>query len=394
MKIYLDYAATTPIDSKVLKEMTPYFKKKFGNASSLHSFGQESFEAMEKARKQVADFLNCLPEEVFFTGSATEADNMAILGVVKSAQENGVKPHIVTTSIEHPAVLKACQWLKEEGMEISFLPVNKEGIIKISDIEKSIKTNTVLVSVMYANNEIGVIQPIVEIGLLMEKINNFRTDSSKSRVIFHTDAVQAINYLDCDIKRLNVDLLTLSAHKIYGPKGVGALFIRKGVKVGPLIYGGGQEQRKRPGTENVSGIVGLGSAIAEIKNQKARNKIILKMREKLIDGILKKIPGVILNGSRENRLPNNANITFEGVEGESILMALDQEDIAVSTGSACASGSLEPSHVLMAIGHSAEKAHGSIRFTLGRYTTAEEVDRVLKTLPKVIKRLRELSPVK
>ncbi len=370
--IYLDYAATTPVDPKVLKEMLPYLKEECGNPSSIHNFGQKAQMAVDKARERVAGFLSCSPSEIVFTGSATEANNLAIFGISPS--------HIITTKIEHHAVFEPCEALEKEGVEVTYLPVGKEGIVKVSDVEKAIKENTVLVSVMYANNEIGSIQPIAEIGKLLKN----------SKILFHTDAVQAVNYLDCDVQKLGVDLLTLSAHKIYGPKGIGALYIKKGTSIRPLIYGGNQEHGMRSGTENVAGIVGLGTAISQIPNIPNIPKT-QELRDKLIDSILEKIPNSKLNGSREYRLANNVNVTFEGAEGESMVIALDQEGIAASTGSACSTRSLEPSHVLLALGLTPEQAHGSLRLTLGRYTTKQEIDYVLKILPEVIKRLRKIS---
>jgi len=409
-KVYLDYAATTPLAKEVAKAMAPYLKQGFGNASSLHQWGRKAREAVETSRQQLSEFLNCSLTEVFFTGSATEADNLAIFGVIRATlrQAQGklqnFKPHIIISSIEHPAVLEPVKHLEKAGeIEATYLPVGKEGIVKVADLEKAIKPpirkpsvsngagNTVLVSIMYANNEIGTIQPIAEIGKI---IHQSPIANHQSPVIFHCDAVQAANYLDCDVQKLGCDLLTLSAHKIYGPKGVGVLYVKKGTPVEPIIFGGHQENGLRPGTENVAGIVGFGAAAAAISNLKSQIANIAKLRDKLSNGILKNIPGTALNGSRENRLPNNANISFQGVEGESILMALDQKGIAVSTGSACASGSLEPSHVLMALHNSPIKAHGSIRFTLGRYTTASEIDYVLKVLPEVIEKLRKISPIK
>ncbi|PIV46878.1 cysteine desulfurase NifS [bacterium (Candidatus Gribaldobacteria) CG02_land_8_20_14_3_00_41_15] len=381
-QVYLDYAATTPQSPEATKAMRPYFEKHYGNASSLHQFGQRAREAVEASRQNIAKFLNCSMAEVFFTGSATEADNLAILGVIKSS-----KLHIITTAIEHPAVLEPIKRLEKLGeIEVTYLPVSRDGLVKVEDIEKAIRPNTVLVSIMYANNEIGVIQPIVEIGKVIK--------ATDQKIIFHTDAVQAANYLDCDVQKLGVDLLTLSGHKIYGPKGVGALYVKKGVALEPMMFGGHQEQGLRPSTENVAAIAGLGAAIATISNRKSQIANIKKLRDKLLDGILKNIPKTSLNGSADNRLPNNVNISFSGVEGESILMALDQKGVCVSTGSACASGSLQPSHVLMALGLSHQQAHGSIRFSLGKYTTKEEIDYVLKVLPDIIKRLRAISPIK
>ena len=386
-QIYLDYAATTPIDKEVLKAMMPYFKKDFGNPSSLHRFGQIARVAIDEARRKVAKFLNCQEDEVVFTGSATEANNLAIFGVVRALKKKGIKPHIITSKIEHHAVLHPFEELEKEGIEVSFLAPNKEGIIEVKEIQNAIKENTVFVSVMYANNEIGTIQPIKEIGQFLAKINKER----KHKIYFHTDAVQAVNYLDCDVQKLKVDLLTLSAHKIYGPKGVGALFIKKGTPIKPIIYGGGHEFGLRSGTENVAGIVGLGKAIELVEKHKDDIERIKKLRDKIIEKV-SKIPNTRLNGSKEKRLPNNANISISGAEGESLVIALDQHGIAVSTGSACSSKDLKPSHVLLAIGLSPKEAHGSLRITLGRFTTEEEVDYFLKVLPKVVKRLREISP--
>jgi len=386
-QIYLDYAATTPVDKEVLKAMTPYLKKDFGNPSSLHRFGQKTRSAIDEARKKVAKFLNCSESEIIFTGSATEANNLAIFGVVRALKKKEIKPHIITTKIEHHAVLHPFEELKKEGVEVSFIAPNKEGIVEIDDIQKAIKENTVFISIMYANNEIGTIQPIQKIGKLIARLNKNR----KHKIYFHTDAVQAVNYLDCNVKELGVDLLTLSAHKIYGPKGVGALFVKQGTPIEPIIYGGGHEFGLRSGTENVAGIVGLGKAIELVEKHKNDIKRIKKLQDKIIEEVLK-IPNTRLNGSREKRLPNNVNISISGVEGESLVIALDQYGIAVSTGSACSSKDLKPSHVLLAIGLSPKEAHGSLRITLGRFTTEEEVDYFLKILPKVVKRLREISP--
>jgi len=398
-QVYLDYAATTPQSPEATKAMRPYFEKHYGNASSLHQFGQRAREAVEASRQNIAKFLNCSMAEVFFTGSATEADNLAILGVIKSS-----KLHIITTAIEHPAVLEPIKRLEKLGeIEVTYLPVSRDGLVKVEDIEKAIRPNTVLVSIMYANNEIGVVQPIAEIAKIIRNFRNSKiqeiitkqiSNSNNQYPIFHTDAVQAVNYLDCDVQKLGVDLLTLSGHKIYGPKGVGALYVKKGAALEPIMFGGHQEQGLRPSTENVAAIAGLGAAIATISNRKSQIANIKKLRDKLLDGILKNIPKTSLNGSADNRLPNNVNISFSGVEGESILMALDQKGVCVSTGSACASGSLQPSHVLMALGLSHQQAHGSIRFSLGKYTTKEEIDYVLKVLPDIIKRLRAISPIK
>lgn len=387
-KIYLDYAATTPIDPKVLKAMSPYLKKDFGNASSIHGLGQKALFAIDESRQIAADFLGCTPEEIIFTGSATEANNLAIFGSVGERFSKGeaFSPHIITSQIEHQAVLEPCRELQKRGAEVTYLPVDKDGLVLTSDVEKAIKPNTVLVSIMYASNEIGTVQPIAEIGQLLKG----------HKILFYTDAVQAANYLDCDVKKLGVDLLTLSSHKIYGPKGVGLLYVKDGLEIKPLILGGGQEHGLRSGTENVAGIVGFGQALKGIQDPKTKiqNIKIRQFRDRIIKAILKLIPDSRLNGSSTHRLPNNVNINFDGAEGEAIVIALDQKGIACSTGSACSSKSLEPSHVLLALGLSHEEAHGSLRVTLGRYTTNEEIIRFLKVLSQVIERLRKISGYK
>ena len=382
-KIYLDYAASTPIDPKVFRAMLPYLKKDFGNPSSIHSFGQKALTAVDEAREQVSKFLGCQINEIVFTGSATEANNLVIQGIC--ARPGLAHPHIITTQVEHHAVLETCRALEKQGVEVTYLPMDKDGLVSVSDVEKAIKPNTILVSIMYANNEIGTAQPIAEISKLI--------GHRMSKIYFHTDAVQAANYLDCDVNKLGVDLLTLSAHKIYGPKGVGALYIKKGTPIEPLIFGGGQESGLRSGTENVPGIVGLGAATKEIQDPKIKiqNIRIRQLRDKLIKGILKRIPDARLNGSPIHRLPNNINISFKGAEGEALVIALDQKGIAVSTGSACSSKTLEPSHVLLALGLSEEEAHCSLRITLGRYTTEEEIDKFLKVLPLIVEKLRKIS---
>ena len=389
-KIYLDYAATTPVDPKVLRAMLPYLKKDFGNPSSIHGFGQRALGAIDDARKKVADFLGCSPQEIVFTGSATEADNLAIQGLIENQKSNlkNQKLHIITTQIEHHAVLEPCQILEKKGVRVTYLPVDREGLVKVSDIEKALGPDTLLVSVMYANNEIGTVQPIAEIGKVLK--------SQKNKIYFHTDAVQAANYLECNVEKLGVDLLSLSAHKIYGPKGVGALYVRKGTPLRPLIFGGGHENGLRSGTENVTGIVGFGAAVEEIQNPKIKiqNIKIRQLRDRIIKKVLKLISEARPNGSLAQRLPNNINFSFKGAEGEAIVIALDQKGIATSTGSACSSKSLEPSHVLLALGLSDIEAHTSLRVSLGRYTTEKEVETFLKVLPSVVKRLREISGYK
>ena len=370
-QIYLDYAATTPIDPEVSREILNYLEKDYGNPSSIYTLGQRSLAAIDTARERLANFLGCQVSEIIFTGSATEANNLAIFGLIrrKMAGPKNEKLHIITSQIEHHSVLEPCQVLEREGIEVTYLPANREGLINISDLEKAIQENTVLVSIMYANNEIGTIQPIQEIGKLLKSKNL----NLKAKIYFHTDAVQAANYLDCNVDALGVDFLTLIAHKMYGPKGVGSLFVREGTKIEPLVFGGGHEFGLRSETENVPAIAGFGTAIAKIPNTKPQTLKIEKLRNKLINGILKNIPDSKLNGSQTQRLPNNANFSFQRVEGESLIIALDQEGIAASTGSACSEKSLEASHVLLALGLSEKEALSSLRLTLGKYNKEEEI---------------------
>lgn len=385
-KIYLDYSATTPTDPKVKKAILPYLRKDFGNPSSIHQFGQKALVAIDHTRENAAKFLSCDTGEIIFTGSATEANNLALFGLIKEGD------HLITSQIEHPSVLEPCRELEKGGVGVTYLPVSKDGLVSVSDVEKAIKSTTVLVSVMCANNEIGTIQPITEIGQLLKNKNRQR----KNRIYLHTDAVQAANYLDCHVNKLAVDLLTLSSHKIYGPKGAGLLYLRGQTKIRPLIYGGGQEFGLRSGTQNVAAIVGMGKALEEIDNPKTKiqNIKIRQWRDKLIKVILKTIPDCWLNGPVSQRLPNNVNISFKGVEGEAMVIALDQKGIAASTGSACSVKSLKPSHVLLAIGLSPEKAHGSLRITLGKYTTQQEIEKFLRILPGIVDRLRKISGYK
>lgn len=385
MSIYLDTAATTPVHPQVLDAMLPYFSDKFGNASSIHSFGQEARSAIDNARHQIAEFLNCKSTEVIFTSGGSESDNLAIRGVLEAISYH-VKPHIITSAFEHHAVLDTIKELeKEEKIEASYIKPNREGLVEVDDIKAAIKLNTVLVSIMYVNNEIGTVQSIRAIGQMIEKKNKERSN----RIYFHTDAVQAAQYFDMNVDTLHVDLLTTSAHKIYGPKGIGLLYARTGVPIKHQIVGGGQEYKKRAGTENVAGIVGFAKAVELIN--RSDNERIVTLRDKLIDGLLD-ILNSHLNGSREQRTPANANISFMNAEGEAILLNLDMEGIAASTGSACTSGSLSPSHVLISMGLKPEECHGSIRFTLGRETTEEEIDKVLEVLPPIIDKLRKMSP--
>lgn len=392
-KIYLDYAATTPVDKKVLKTMWPYFNQKFGNASSLHFFGKEGELAVEKTRKIAADFFNAEQAEIVFTSGATESNNLSIKGLLrqwqKSSLSKNVLPHIITTAIEHSCIFETCKKLEQaELIEATYLPVYSTGIVQPEDVKKALKPNTLLVSVMFANNEIGTIQPIEAIGKMLQKINASR----QQKIYFHSDATQAIGYLDCDVQKLGLDLLSMSAHKIYGPKGVGLLFVRKGTKLSAIQDGGKQEFSLRAGTLNSTGIVGLGKALELTKQNRRKNTIhVTKLRNQIIDRIEKKIPHCLLNGSRENRLPNNINFSFLGVEGESLLLLLSEAGIACSTGSACSSGSLKPSHVLLAIGRKPEEAHGSLRITLGKDTTKAEITTFLSVLEKIINKLRKIS---
>ncbi len=391
-QIYLDYAATTPVDSKVLAAMKPYFSQKFGNPMSLHSLGQEANLAIEKARTQIAQFLNCQNKEIIFTSGATESNNLAIKGIVYNywARHNQ-KPHIITSLFEHHCVLESCKNLEKSQLaEVTYLPVYKDGIVKTEDVKKAIRKNTALVSIMYVNNEIGTVQPISKIGKIIKK-HNSQFSNLKSQIIFHTDATQAINFFDCDVRKLNVDLLSLSGHKIYGPKGIGALYLKKGIPIQKIQNGGEQEFRLRSGTHNVPGIVGLAVAIQNIKHQKSNIKRITSLRDYLIRRVLKEISGSHLNGSPKFRSPNNANFRFDNIEGESLVLMLAKFGIATSTGSACSSGTLEPSHVLLALGLRPEQAHGSLRLTLGKDTTQYEIDLTIDVLKSVVKNLRKIS---
>jgi len=380
--IYMDHSATTFVKPEVLEVMIPWFTKHFGNPSSIYSIAHESKKAIDAARVQTAKGLGADPDEIYYTSGGSESDNWAIKGVALANRKRG--NHIITTQIEHHAVLHTCQFLEKEGFEITYLPVDRYGLVNPADLEKAITDKTILISIMYANNEIGTIEPITELGAI----------ARKHKVYFHTDAVQAIGNIPIDVKSQNIDLLSLSAHKFYGPKGVGALYIRKGVRIENLIHGGGQERRRRAGTENIAGIVGLGQAIEmATMDIPGHNAKIQLMRDRLIKGVLEKIPNARLNGHPEKRLPGNFNVSFEFIEGESMLLWLDDEGICASTGSACTSGSLEPSHVLLATGLPVEISHGSLRLSLGDANTIEDVDFVLDVLPKVVKKLRDMSPL-
>lgn len=381
-RIYLDYAATTPTDPWVAQAMLPYFSNIFGNPSSLHAFGQEAREAVEGAREAIASFIGAKPEEIVFTSGGTESNNFALKGVAYANQNKG--NHIIISAIEHHAVTEPCKFLEKQGFKVTYLGVDKQGLIDLEDVKRAITDKTILISIMHANNEIGVIQPVQEIGRI----------AREKGIYFHTDAVQTFGHLPISVDELNVDLLSASAHKLYGPKGVGALYIRKGTRILTFMHGGDQERNRRASTHNVPGIVGFGKAVelAKEKMDEEREKLI-PLRDKLIKGILDNIEHTRLNGHPKRRLPNNVNISVEYIEGESMILNLDLEEIACSTGSACTSSSLEPSHVLLAIGLSPEIAHGSLRFTLGRYTEEEDIDYVLEVLPGIVKRLRAMSPL-
>lgn len=388
-KIYLDNAATTPVHPEVLAAMAPYFSDQFGNASSIHSFGQVARSVVDAARREIAQFLNCKSTEIIFTSGGSESDNLAINGVVESLKSKvESKPHVITSAFEHHAVLDTIIELEADGViEATYIKPSSDGLIGAESVKKAIKKNTLLVSIMYVNNEIGTVQPIRAIGQMIEKENKTRD----SRIFFHTDAVQATEYFEMNVDYLHVDLLSISAHKIYGPKGVGLLYVRSGTPIKHQIVGGGQEYKKRAGTENVPGIIGFAKAIELI--DRSKNERLKKLRDRLIDGLLK-IPNSRLNGSQEERSPANVNISFLNAEGESILLNLDMEGIAASTGSACTSGSLEPSHVLSAMGLPPEECHGSVRFTLGRQTAAEEIDKVILVMKNIVEKLRKMSPLK
>ncbi|RDY24784.1 cysteine desulfurase NifS [Romboutsia maritimum] len=382
-RIYMDYSATTPVKKEVLDAMMPYLTDYFGNASSFHSFGREAKNALDKAREQVANLINAKPSEIYFTAGGSESDNWSLEGVAYSHKEKG--NHIITSKIEHHAILHTCEYLeKHHGFEVTYLDVDSEGKISLEQLENAIKDSTILISIMFANNEIGTIQPIKEIGEIAKKHN----------ILFHTDAVQAAGNIPIDIKELNIDLMSMSSHKIYGAKGVGALYIKTGTKLHNFVHGGAQEKRRRAGTENIPAIVGYGKA-AEIAKDNMENHVttLTRLRNKLIKGILDNIPYTTVNGSLEDRLPGNANFGFEFIEGEGILLMLDMLGIAASSGSACTSGSLDPSHVLMALGLPHEKAHGSLRLTVGDFTTEEDIDYIIENLPGVIERLRSMSPL-
>lgn len=380
--IYLDHAATTPVRTEVIEEMLPYFNQKFGNPSSIYSLGRDSKKAVEEAREKVAKAIGAQPKEIFFTGSGTEADNWAIKGVAYANRQKG--KHIITTAIEHHAVMHTCHYLESDGFEVTYLPVDADGLVTVEQVSAAIRPDTILVSIMFANNEIGTIQPISEIGRIVRE----------KGIYFHTDAVQAMGNVAINVDEMNIDMLSMSSHKFYGPKGIGALYIRKGVKITSFLHGGAQERGRRASTENVASIVGMAKALEiAAENLETYNKKLLALRDRTINEIQKKIPFVRLNGHREKRLPGNVNFSFEFIEGESLLLMLDMKGIAASSGSACTSGSLDPSHVLLAIGLPHEIAHGSLRITFGEENSDADVDYLMEALPDIVQRLREMSPL-
>ena len=379
-RIYMDHSATTPVAPEVLEAMLPYFSEKFGNASSLHSFGLEAKEALEESREKVAGLLGAKPEEIIFTSGGTESDNLALKGIARKNQKSG--KHIITTQVEHPAILECCRRLEKEGFEVTYLPVTNEGLVEIATLESAIRSDTILISVMHANNEVGTIQPLEEIGRL----------AAEKDIYLHTDAVQSVGKIPTDVNKLGVDLLSLSAHKLYGPKGVGALYIRKGTRLESIIQGGGHEHGLRSGTENIAGIVGMARA-AELGRETMSTEAerLTRLRDRLAELVLLKVKEAWINGTMKERLPGNLNFGFKYVEGESLLLFLDSIGINVSTGSACSSHKLEPSHVLLSLGLKPEECHGSLRITLGRSNTMEEVDYVALGIARAVERFRGIS---
>ena len=392
--IYLDHAATTPTDPEVVLAMAPYWTEKFGNPSSLYALGLEAKNAIDAARISIAKFLNCKENEIIFTGGGTESINLAIKGLSYNYLNAEKKPHLIISSVEHHAVFAATERLVKQGFSVSVIPVDADGVIIFSELEKAIQDNTLLISVMLANNEVGTIQPIQKIGNWLSKLNQDRSKNNLNKIYLHTDACQAAGSLDLDVTKLHVDLLTLNGSKIYGPKGIGVLYIKSGTNLVPLIDGGGQERNLRSGTENIPAIIGLAKALNLAQNAKeAENKRLIDLRDWLIKELLTKIPKTILNGHAQERLANNVNISFLDVEGEALLLYLDEVGIQASTGSACTSTTLEPSHVIRALGRPYEAAHGSLRFTLGKHTTKEDLEYLVEKLSIIVDKLRKASPV-
>ncbi len=389
MDVYLDHAAATPLDPGVLEKMMPYLREDFGNPSSFHSVGKRATDDLVEAREEIAGILSCRADELIFTSCGTESDNLAILGFARANAAHG--KHIITSRAEHQAVLEACEQLEKEGFEVTYLSPDRFGQVSAASVAEALRDNTLLVSIMYANNEIGTINPISEIGVMVREA---REKNKRATPMFHTDACQAGNYLSLDIQKLNVDLLTVNGSKVYGPKGIGLLYVKRGVKLQPLMFGGPQEKRLRPGTQHMAGITGLSHALTLAQADREKETVrLLPLREGLIRGILETIPKTRLNGHPTDRLPNNVNISFMDIEGEALVLYLDAAGISVATGSACTSASLDPSHVILSLGLPFEAAHGSIRFSLGRSTTQEGIDYVLKTLPALVAKLRSISPV-
>ena len=388
--IYLDHASTTPTDPRVVVAMEPYWSQNYGNPSSLYRLSLISKQAILDSREKIAKVLNCQPDEIIFTGGGTESINLAIKGIVMAAKKPA---HMITSQIEHHAVLNSCQRMNSQGHKLSILPVDRYGLVALDDVKAAIKDETILVTIMMANNEIGTIEPIQEIGAYLEKLNKDRAKKGLEKIYFHTDACQAAGALDIDVKKLHVDMLTINGSKIYGPKGVGVLYLKNGTRIIPLINGGGQEKKLRSGTENVPGIVGMAQALTIAYQEKAKeNKRQVELRDWFIKELTTKISKSILNGHAEKRLPNNINISFLDIEGEAVLLHLDEVGIMASTGSACTSSSLEPSHVIRALGAPYEVAHGSIRFTLGKSTTKKDLEYVLEKFPAIVEKLRHASP--
>jgi cysteine desulfurase len=381
MKVYLDNAATTPLDKDVLAAMVPIMEKQFGNPSSIHTYGREVRTVIENARKTVAKLVNVSPSEIFFTSGGTESDNHAIFGIVSPSRAS--RPHVITSFVEHEAVLNACQALEKQGVDVTYLPVDQDGLIDLEDLRGALRPETLLVTIMHANNELGTVQPLEQIGAI----------ANEADVYFHTDAVQSAGKIPIDVNQFHLDLLSLSGHKLYAPKGVGALYVRGGTRLQQLLYGGHHQRGVRPGTENVAGIVGLGKAAEIARNSLANDaKRLSALRDQLEHGLLHRVPHSRINGGRAPRTPNTANLVFPGVEGEALLIALDLKGLACSTGAACSSGAVEPSHVLTAIGLPAEDARASLRFSLGRHTTQTDIDFALRVVPAAVAQLRQLSP--
>ncbi|MFZ5943339.1 MAG: cysteine desulfurase NifS [Bacillota bacterium] len=381
-KVYMDHSATTPVRPEVAQLVSKYMTETFGNPSSVHAFGREAKKGIENAREQIAIVINAKPEEIFFTSGGTEADNMAIIGTALANQEKG--KHVITTQIEHHAVLDSCHYLEKMGFEVTYLSVDDKAMVNVEEFEKAIRPDTILVTMMHVNNEVGTILPIEEIG----KITRARN------ILLHVDAVQSFGKIPIDVNKMNIDMLSASGHKIYAPKGIGCLYLRKGTKISPLMYGGSQERKRRPGTENVPGIVGFGlAAELALKEMEQEQNRLAKLRDKLIIGLMEKIPEIQLNGHPTQRLHGNVNVSIRYIEGESLLLMLDLKGIAASSGSACTSGSLDPSHVLISMGICHEIAHGSLRLTLGKANSEEDIDYILEVLPEIVEKLRSMSPL-